>query len=460
MNRNYLVWVAGLVAGLALGCGDGGGTTAGTGGSAGAGGSAGTGGTGGTGDACDDLGCDPAADCDESGDAPACVCPDGYTDDNGDGTQCTDIDECTDGTDDCDALATCTNTPGSFTCECPPGYTDDNGDGTQCTDIDECTDGSDDCHPVATCTNEPGSFSCDCPANTLDTAGGGLECEVLLAMYPYGGTYALFGPEGFIANDYNEPDCDGTASYAMIDLTDAAGVATITGGNGAAKHPNTGETFVAVKVEGQSGRSLGTLDTATGEVTIIGNMGDNVAGIAFDNEANLVAVTGDGATASETLFLVDQTTAAMTQIVALGAGSDGEVIAFNTDDDHLYHWSGRDTSPALDRIALDIDLSDPLNPVLGATVTPVTRNGYNYDEAFGAIYGWPTPSEFGLTNLDQELVQIALDTSTPGSPASDATLVGSVVPTCSPGPSVEVVSYLRGLVLVSAPVLPPAPLAP
>ncbi len=42
----------------------------------------------------------------------------------------TDIDECTDGTNDCaDANSVCANMPGSFTCTCDPGYS---GDGTAC----------------------------------------------------------------------------------------------------------------------------------------------------------------------------------------------------------------------------------------------------------------------------------------------------------------------------------------
>ncbi|XP_072017426.1 lactadherin-like [Amphiura filiformis] len=46
---------------------------------------------------------------------------------------CTDVDECTLGTDNCGANAVCTNTVGSFTCDCNVGYS---GDGlcTVCVD--------------------------------------------------------------------------------------------------------------------------------------------------------------------------------------------------------------------------------------------------------------------------------------------------------------------------------------
>ena len=40
-----------------------------------------------------------------------------------------DIDECTEETDNCDDNAICTNTDGSFTCECESGFS---GNGVQC----------------------------------------------------------------------------------------------------------------------------------------------------------------------------------------------------------------------------------------------------------------------------------------------------------------------------------------
>jgi hypothetical protein len=102
-----------------------GGTSAGSSGTDGASGSSGSGGT-----TCADVTCTPPATCDSSVATPRCVCPTGYEDVAGDGSNCRDIDECTAGTDDCHAAATCTNTPGSFTCACnAPAWT---GDGKMC----------------------------------------------------------------------------------------------------------------------------------------------------------------------------------------------------------------------------------------------------------------------------------------------------------------------------------------
>ena len=65
---------------------------------------------------CGDLSCDPNAICHDSGTGPAtCSCPTGYHDDNGNGTACSDIDECANPTTCTDVGQTsCQNTPGSY----------------------------------------------------------------------------------------------------------------------------------------------------------------------------------------------------------------------------------------------------------------------------------------------------------------------------------------------------------
>jgi hypothetical protein len=84
---------------------------------------------------CDDLKCEGPAKCEEKAGKPSCVCPSGYDDTKGDGSECKDKDECaSDDANDCDAHATCKNTPGSYECECKTGYS---GDGKSC----KCGDG-------------------------------------------------------------------------------------------------------------------------------------------------------------------------------------------------------------------------------------------------------------------------------------------------------------------------------
>lgn len=77
-----------------------------------------------------------------------------------------DTDECAaTATHNCALTAVCSNTPGSFTCSCKTGYT---GNGIECQDIDECTDGG--C--LHTCANTAGSFTCGCNAGFMLNTDG------------------------------------------------------------------------------------------------------------------------------------------------------------------------------------------------------------------------------------------------------------------------------------------------
>ncbi len=127
-----------------------------------------------------------------------------------------------------------------------------------------------------------------------------------------------------------------------IQITHAGGI-TVQQGNGLATHPVTGELYGLLKLQGQSGRELVTINPATGVATSIGDTGDSFAGITFDDMGILYGVTGDGASVSETLFILDTTTAISTMVTPLGNGDDGETIGFNPDDGLIYHASGHST---------------------------------------------------------------------------------------------------------------------
>ena len=77
----------------------------------------------------------------------------------GDGTSCTDNDECALNTHNCHLNADCINIPNAFQCDCKVGYT---GNGVHCKNINECMENSDDCPYDSVCTDTEGSFTCEC----------------------------------------------------------------------------------------------------------------------------------------------------------------------------------------------------------------------------------------------------------------------------------------------------------
>ena len=96
--------------------------------------------------------CIAEAVCSNTDGSFTCACNASFNDVKGDGTVCDQIDECADGTDTCHENASCTNiditcengqcTTEGFTCEYNPGFS--GGGQTDCSNVDECTDGTND----------------------------------------------------------------------------------------------------------------------------------------------------------------------------------------------------------------------------------------------------------------------------------------------------------------------------
>src|SRR5436190_21420854 len=115
----------------------------------------------------------------------------------------------------------------------------------------------------------------------------------------------------------------------------------IDGMTGIAYDPTTYKSYVIAKVSGD--RYLAQINLATGNCTVVGNLGDNFSSICFDEFGVLWGATGDGASVSEGLFLINKATASNTLVFQMGNGFDGEVICYNRFDNKLYHWSGNGT---------------------------------------------------------------------------------------------------------------------
>jgi hypothetical protein len=148
----------------------------------------------------------------------------------------------------------------------------------------------------------------------------------------------------------------------------------VIGANGLARHPQTGTLFAMLKLEGTSFRHLVTLDEWTGVATSVGNTGNRFAGIAFASDGTLYAVTGDGGGVPESLFTLSTVDGSPSLVRELGAGSDGETIAYNPDDGFLYHASGIGTPnhPNGEQFeTIDLDT---------LVTTNVPLSGFDYEE--------------------------------------------------------------------------------
>ncbi|XP_062604167.1 nidogen-1-like, partial [Saccostrea cucullata] len=114
--------------------------------------------------------CHSSAECIPDGTDFRCQCRTGFL---GDGTDCQDVNECTD--NPCDVNADCYNLPGSFECTCRFGFT---GNGLQCQREVSLCDG-DVCHQNARCVfnSDIGLPMCECNAGFY---GDGLNCTALV----------------------------------------------------------------------------------------------------------------------------------------------------------------------------------------------------------------------------------------------------------------------------------------
>ena len=132
----------------------------------------------------------------------------------------------------------------------------------------------------------------------------------------------------------------------------------INSGFGLAAHPGTQDVYILFG--NQQNRLIGTVDVLTGEITYLGDLNDHFAAITFDCNGNLFGVTGEGGDNPETLYsgfscIPTPTTNACTITpnpggscpfclgkvsLTLGNGGSGEAIAFNSNDNLIYHVSG------------------------------------------------------------------------------------------------------------------------
>lgn len=123
------------------------------------------------------------ASCEDTEGSYECTCKTGFDGPLGDGTDCSDINEC-DVYFPCRQV--CSNIFGSFECACNPGYSLD-ANGKTCSDINECETGDRQCiDPNSHCVNSVGSVACVC--NDGFEGDGDVSCtntnECEAAVFP------------------------------------------------------------------------------------------------------------------------------------------------------------------------------------------------------------------------------------------------------------------------------------
>lgn len=147
---------------------------------------------------------------------------------------------------------------------------------------------------------------------------------------------------------------------------------TITGVQGLTRDPTSGTIYAVARAAAVSGRLLITLDLTTGVGVEIGNLGDNFSSITFRSDGQMFGVTGDGATVPRTLYLINKADATKAAVQTFGAGADGEVIAYNSTDGLLYHWSR--------------GVFESVLATAPYTITNIPITGPGTTEVFGAVW--------------------------------------------------------------------------
>ena len=120
--------------------------------------------------------------------------------------------------------------------------------------------------------------------------------------------------------------------------------------------------------------------------TLIGSpLTRSYADLTFSPTGTLYAITGDGSVNPSTLFTIDKATAAATQVVVLGHGDDGEAIAFNSDNNLIYHMSGTNESGQIPPPNMVLETINPASPTTAPVNIPLV-GGVAISEATTIVY--------------------------------------------------------------------------
>ena len=135
--------------------------------------------------------------------------------------------------------------------------------------------------------------------------------------------------------------------------------------------------YYGIVKAGGTNRRLCIIDPSTGICTDIGPMGGQFSSLTYSSSNGIMYAIGGagGGAIAERLYSVNLTTGATTFLAGpFSLGADGEVIAYNYDDNHIYHWSGNSTAN-MEKINASTFVA-----------TSITQTGTTHGEIFGAVY--------------------------------------------------------------------------
>jgi len=233
------------------------------------------------------------------------------------------------------------------------------------------------------------------------------------------------------------------AALVEIDPADATSIdsvaitlagETVDGGNGLAAHPATLALYGLLRIDGQSGRELVTIDPNTGVATSIGNTGLELEGLAFDSTGALFGVTDRAAPLTERIFTINITDGSTAELTTMDQEDIGEAIAFHDDDETLFRLT--ETGKVSPPLFQSIELSSPFND------TNHTLTGDEFGVATAMTYIGPGSGEFYMTD---ELGGFFTITDT-----GDVSFIGTLEPLRGEGPPEEG-GLSKGLAIIPEP---------
>lgn len=150
---------------------------------------------------------------------------------------------------------------------------------------------------------------------------------------------------------------------------------TVVGANSISWNSADGQYYAILRVSGFP-RRLVTVNPETGVCTDIGSMGANFSSLTFTSGGVCYAIGGAGAGAfAERIYSINLTNGTPTFVAGpFPVGADGEVIAYNSSDNNIYHWSGN-SIPNMEKIDAGTFVA-----------TAIPTSGFVHGEIYGAAY--------------------------------------------------------------------------